>query len=460
MLVTSRHLARRPGWIVTAALVVAAVAAAPAAAQQPTLTGEILTQHIFYEGPTSGICSTDPQTGTTSYSFDFAGFAVGPFQGTFTEHIDVTIGPPGAPLPMGPFPDGFTPGSPGPSDFIGAGQLLSFVSQFHIDALEGEVSGNKSLAAIVPADSQHAGACQEFEDEPSQFGTLNGGYKDVRAFDLVYDAEITTLAGTFEDEGTSEAQGRQGRIDNEGGNISNVNDFAENFQSNQDEEERTAQHFRAYRATGAAATLERMTLVDQFGSAVIRLGPVRWLMTPAGKAREGHEPEPIQRPAEHLRCYRIGGPAANRTVTISNQFTESTVVTVGDPTDLCAPASASLEGDPGEPPADLNHYKCYAVSRTPSVAEDVQLTDQVVSEQVRVQRLSRLCNPVEKRRTGRAPELPPHPTEHLACYQLREPAGSDSVSVFTQDQFRSEVLEVSKPSRLCVPSTKTEGGGV
>ncbi|HYN51990.1 MAG TPA: hypothetical protein VES62_13790, partial [Thermoleophilaceae bacterium] len=67
---------------------------------------------------------------------------------------------------------------------------------------------------------------------------------------------------------------------------------------------------------------------------------------------------------------------------------------------------------------------------------------------------------VEKRRTGRAPELPPHPAEHLACYQLREPASSDSVSVFTQDQFRSEVLEVSKPSRLCVPSTKTEGGGV
>jgi hypothetical protein len=224
--------------------------------------------------------------------------------------------------------------------------------------------------------------------------------------------------------------------------------------------ERTAQHFRAYRATGGAATLERMTLVDQFGSAVVRLGPARVLMTPVQKARTGRDPEPIQRPAEHLKCYRIAGTEANRTVTISNQFRESTVVTAGKPTDLCAPASKSLEGDPGAPPADVNHYKCYEVSRTPSVAENVQLTDQFGSEQVRVQRLSRLCNPVEKRRTGRPAEPPPHPAEHLACYQIREPAGFNAVSVFTQDQFRSEVLELTKPSRLCVPSTKTEGGGV
>ena len=448
--------------VLTIALVTGGLAAAPAAAQPPTLTGEILTRHVLYEGPTSGICSPGSQPGTTTYSFDFSGFAIGPYPGTFTEHIDVTIGPPIAPMPMGPFPDGFVPGSPNPSEFVAAGQLLSFSSQFHIDSVEGEVFGTKSLATVVPppADAQHAGACREFNDEPSPFGTLNGGYKDVRAFDLAYEATIITdTQGTLLDEGSSDAQGRQGRIDNEVGTLSRVDDFAESFESSQDEE-RTAQHFRAYRVTGAAATQERMTLVDQFGSAAVRLGPARWLMTPVEKTRAEHDPELIQRAGEHLKCYRIDGRAANRTVTISNQFRESTVVTVGEPTDLCAPASKTLEGDPGEPPADVNHYKCYEVSRTPSVAEDVQLSDQFGSEQVRVQRISRLCNPVEKRRTGHDPEPPPHPAEHLACYQLREPTPFTARTVFTQDQFRSETLQLTKPSRLCVPSEKVEGGGV
>jgi hypothetical protein len=90
----------------------------------------------------------------------------------------------------------------------------------------------------------------------------------------------------------------------------------------------------------------------------------------------------------------------------------------------------------------------------------VVLRDQFGSETVRVQRLSRLCNPVEKRRAGRPAEPIPHPTEHLACYQIREPASFEPVNVFTNDQFGPEPLELTKPSRLCVPSQKLEGGGV
>jgi hypothetical protein len=136
-------------------------------------------------------------------------------------------------------------------------------------------------------------------------------------------------------------------------------------------------------------------------------------------------------------------------------------LTVGAPTDLCAPASKALEGDPGPPPTDLNHYKCYAVSRTPAVAENIELEDQFGVQQARVQRPSRLCNPVEKRRAGRDPEPPPHPTEHLLCYQMRE-LGDPFVprTVFTNDQFGPESLLVDPPSRLCVPSEKVELGGV
>jgi hypothetical protein len=224
---------------------------------------------------------------------------------------------------------------------------------------------------------------------------------------------------------------------------------------------RVAQHFKGFRAVGGAASRELVTLVDQFGTQRVRLGAVRQLFTPVEKRRAGRDPEPIERPAEHLKCYRITGPSAARTVRIENQFTASTELSVGDPTDLCAPASKALEGDPGAPPADLNHYKCYAVSGGASVAENVELVDQFGTERVRVQRPSRLCNPVEKRRAGRDPEPPPHPTEHLVCYQMRE-LGDPFVprSVFTRDQFRPETLQIDQPSRLCVPSEKFEVGGV
>jgi hypothetical protein len=226
--------------------------------------------------------------------------------------------------------------------------------------------------------------------------------------------------------------------------------------------DRVAQHFRAYRAQGARATGELMTLVDQFGPEEVQLGSIRLLMTPVEKRRQGREPEPIQRPEEHLKCYGITGADQARTVTVSNQFRDETVLRVRAPSHLCAPASKTHEGNPGEPPDDLNHYKCYTVDRTPLIGEEVGLSDQFgPDEMVRVLRLIRLCNPVEKRRQGRDPEPPPHPTEHLACYQVREPTTFVSPTVFTRDQFRDrETVKVTKPSTLCVPSEKTEGGGV
>lgn len=215
------------------ALAVAAVGTAPAAAQPPTLTGEALTQHIPFTGPTTGLCSTNPATGATSYSFDLEGLATGPFAGSFTESIQVTIGPATGVLPLGPFPgDGFGPGPANPSQFIEAGQLLSFDASFTIESPTGDVSGTKTLSAVVPADPAHAGVCDEFTNSPSPAGPVSGAYKDVRAFNLSYEATITSAEGTFRDEGTSEAQGRQGHIEGAGGGVvSDVNDFGETFVS-------------------------------------------------------------------------------------------------------------------------------------------------------------------------------------------------------------------------------------
>jgi hypothetical protein len=225
------HGRRAPAAVL--AFAVAALGAAPAAAQPPTLTGEVLTQHIAFAGSTTGNCVTDPATGTTSYSFDFLGPATGPYTGSFTESIQVTIGPPTVPLALNPFPgDGFPPGLVNPSQFLAAGQLLSFDATFAIDSPTGDVSGTKTLSAVVPADTTHAGVCAEFTNSPSPAGPVSGAYKDVRAFDLTYEATITSAEGTFRDAGTSEAQGRQGHIEGaSGGVVSDVNDFGETFQS-------------------------------------------------------------------------------------------------------------------------------------------------------------------------------------------------------------------------------------
>lgn len=213
------------------AFAVAALWAAPAAAQPPTLTGEVLQQHTAFAGTTTGNCSTDPGTGATSYSLTFEGPATGPYTGSFTESIRVTIGPATGVLPLGPFPGGFDPGAANPSQFLAAGQLLTFDATFAIESPTGNVSGTKTLSTVVPADPTHAGVCAEFTNRPSPVGPVSGAYKDVRAFDLTYEATITTADGTFTDEGTSEAQGRQGHIENAGGVVSDVNDFGETFES-------------------------------------------------------------------------------------------------------------------------------------------------------------------------------------------------------------------------------------
>jgi hypothetical protein len=205
----------------------------PAAAAPRSLDDEVLSQHTPYFGPISGVCSTDQATGTTSYSLGFAGLANGPYPGTFTEQIQATIGPQtGGAQPMGPFPDGFDPGAQNPSQVLPVGQLLRLTASFSIDSANGSVRGTKALRAVVPADSTHAGVCREWMNEPVQgFGTVTGAYKDVRAFDLDYEATITTNEGSLRDEGATRLQARQGEASNQGGLIFDVNDLGQRFDS-------------------------------------------------------------------------------------------------------------------------------------------------------------------------------------------------------------------------------------
>lgn len=213
------------------AVAFAVFGAAPAAAEPPPLTGEVLYQHVAYTGPTADVCATDPMGGATSYSFAFEGTAAGPYSGSFTADVDVTIGPPTAGiLPLGPFPDGLGTGSADPADFLAAGQLLTLDVTFEIFSTAGGVVGSVTDSEVVPVDPTHAGVCDEFVNEPVPgVGTLSGAYKDVRYFDGFYEAEIDTPEEVFLDEGSIDLQGRQG--EGNGGAVFDVNDFAASFVS-------------------------------------------------------------------------------------------------------------------------------------------------------------------------------------------------------------------------------------
>ena len=224
----------RLGAALLAVVAVVAFGVAPAAAAPPPLTGQVLSQHTLYTGPTTGVCTVGP-AGSTSYSMDFAGNASAPYSGTFTEHIEATIGPQTTVRPMQPFPDGFSSG-PGPDAFVPAGQLLSLSASFTINSAAGTVTGTKTLTAVVAADSTHAGACRVWMNEAVPgFGTVTGAYRDVRAFDIEYEATITTAEGSFQDAGSTDLQARQGKASNAGGLLFDVNDLGESFDSRDDD---------------------------------------------------------------------------------------------------------------------------------------------------------------------------------------------------------------------------------
>jgi hypothetical protein len=223
---------------------------------------------------------------------------------------------------------------------------------------------------------------------------------------------------------------------------------------------RVPEHFLGYDVDSETPAIhgEDLVLEDQFGRETVHRGqPPRMLLTPVEKRRQGRPAEPIQRPDEHLKCWRLtGGARQDRSVRVSNQFVTNRELFVKEPNRLCAPAVKSLLGPPTQTPSDTQHYKCYRVEERPRLTEEtVDLVDQFGLQRVVVRRAELLCNPVTKERASGERVVPPRPDEHLVCYGVSELAAFQPRFVFTRDQFGSQRIRVFDPEVLCVPSTKT-----
>src|SRR5215470_6193360 len=79
---------------------------------------------------------------------------------------------------------------------------------------------------------------------------------------------------------------------------------------------------------------------------------------------------------DHLKCYKIGGPAVVTAVQLDNQFGKERVFKLV-PQFLCVPtlktciAADKSCGQPGAPSGDpVRHFKCYKVAAKECIAAD------------------------------------------------------------------------------------------
>jgi hypothetical protein len=117
--------------------------------------------------------------------------------------------------------------------------------------------------------------------------------------------------------------------------------------------------------------------------------------------------------------------------------------------DAACPGACLPPGDPGQctcPGAD--HFKCYTLAPIRFTQRTVSLTDQFVTSTATVIRPTRFCNPADKNAEGIH-----DPTEHLACYQIREGTFAKR-TVLVRNQFGDQTLTVVKPEALCNPAEK------
>ncbi len=208
---------------------------------------------------------------------------------------------------------------------------------------------------------------------------------------------------------------------------------------------------------GPFTTIPDVQLADQFGSGMIDLRRTRRLCAPADVG--GTDPG-APSDARHLLGYNLHGRAPRfqpvKHVAITNVF--GTIdADVLRPVLLYTPTRKSLEADPGPPPADLDHFQCYAVEGARQRASDLAVVDQFGNLSVDVKKPLWLCAPADKNGGGIVDG-----SRGLMCYRVRNrrpPQFPGRDPVFVHDQFGPREVRMQRPTELCIPSTIGGGSG-
>jgi hypothetical protein len=221
-------------------------------------------------------------------------------------------------------------------------------------------------------------------------------------------------------------------------------------------------HYLGYEAKmpkGAPAFEQRSVhLADEFGTGTFNVEKPSLLLNPVEKQHNG-EISLIDDPLTHLEAYKIKEGYDN--ILVENQFGQL-IVNTAKAEFLLVPTASSLD-DPDVSELDsslVDHYKCYKVeidkdapiqfSPTQSTLFDPNFGAEKLFD---VKKPKMLCNPVDKNGEGIK-----NYSNHLMCYDVAPADGlkhNKKKSVFTNNQFGSEKLDISKEKQICVPSTTT-----
>ena len=101
----------------------------------------------------------------------------------------------------------------------------------------------------------------------------------------------------------------------------------------------------------------------------------------------------------------------------------------------------------------LDNYKCYGATLRAGtfIGSTATLTDPFGTSTASIRQPTALCNPVDQSGSGFV-----DPTAHLTCYPVKDTPRRNirPRNVLIRNQFGLKTLQVSRPSRLCVPSEK------
>ena len=245
----------------------------------------------------------------------------------------------------------------------------------------------------------------------------------------------------------------------------------------------TTDHYLAYdvKETKHTDKFEKITveLSDQFETgASYTVEKPHHLYNPVQKTHDGSTTD-ITDDDSHYVGYKIKTPKGESkfekvtNVLVQNQFGDI-IVDVKKPKLLLVPSAKDhfTTPDPLDLPITVNHFKCYDVKESKDTPKFVKRIISVfdpnfdspgdLPQDFEVKKPKMLCNPVEKQvdNADGTVEITPiqNPENHLMCYdikKLKDDPKFEKISVFTNNQFGPEQLDVKKEKLLCVPSIKT-----
>jgi hypothetical protein len=214
----------------------------------------------------------------------------------------------------------------------------------------------------------------------------------------------------------------------------------------------TLRHFQCYAVQNGSTPDETVTLSGELGAHDVTVGEPKRICNPADE--NDQDPGALADPA-HLAAYDLTDTNPRfhrlRNLTVDSEF-GSIVVDVVRPTMLLVPSAKSLSGQPdGLADDTLDHFECFTTRGGLARASNIAIEDEFGTMMVDVKRPSQLCVPINKNGEGI-----PDPADHLMCYEVRLTTSSPFTAagaVFVDNQFGPDTFEAFRPRELCVPAS-------